>query len=1005
MRAVFFLLVGIWWSNALFGQTFETVQYTISEGLTTEMIKAINQDSEGFIWIGTDEGLIKYDGLQFSFYLKELPSPYVKDLYKTSEGRLFVLTDLGLNEIISKPHSTEIKKVLDGKIGPESGTLWYPKKIFEDRSGNLWISEPNSITKYDYNTSKRYFFKEDPASDNFSHSYVFFEDQNGLPWIMSYYGRLYRYNSAGDRFDLVKQYKKLQSTSCVLEEAPNTFLFGTQRGVFRMSIRNKEPELSLIDPTYNISSIKKYGNQYVVGTFDESIYFLNPLNGIKRQLDSPYIVEDIFVSNDLNIWASTNDGVYFFNRNFFNAFKRTDQYSRYVESLTIKNTDTIYYVFKEGLDRLTFHNGLWQNENVFLQDDAYFFSLAHYKNELWVSDKFSLYHFIDEELVNKVSFPDSLGFIFNVNTDDSGNVWASPDIAAGLLKIDNKYNHTYYGPGSGLNRRINVVKSFKGGEIFCAGSSADGYLFRFDPEADKFINLSLPAASEINDALDIQDFDIDNKGRFWLGSKSGLFLQDSSGLHKVALNKQINDLPVRAVKIDKKQYLWFSVTKGLIKMNLKTGETNIFDETVGLPSNTISKRGIDEDQLGRIWVATTKGVAKRSTGFSEELDTKPPFFQSIKVGGADVDPNLKKVDVPNGSSIEARFISLSFPGTQIEYQYRVLGKNEDWQTASPNVPLTIYQLNRGDYNLEVRARKKGGYKWSEPTSFHFHVKGAWFFRWWAFIAFVMLSVTIAFITYRINHWRSNKRRQQLIDLVEQRTEELLIANRELKKSNKQLDMIVHSASHDLKAPLNSIEGLIDIFRMEKSDEVKNEIVTMIQTNVKKLESFITDIIDFSKASRLDIQPEEIDLKSFFEKILEAHRHMPKAKSIQFNIDIDERHIFKSDPNRLRMIFNNLISNAIKYHDFDKPELLVNIEGVVDQNSATIYVIDNGKGIEAQHQDKIFDMFYRIENKIEGSGLGLYIMRETLYMLNGQVELTSEIGEGTTFKVTIPNATN
>jgi len=84
---------------------------------------------------------------------------------------------------------------------------------------------------------------------------------------------------------------------------------------------------------------------------------------------------------------------------------------------------------------------------------------------------------------------------------------------------------------------------------------------------------------------------------------------------------------------------------------------------------------------------------------------------------------------------------------------------------------------------------------------------------------------------------------------------------------------------------------------------------------------------------------------------------------------------------------------------------VDIKGVVDQNNATIYVIDNGKGIENQHQDKIFDMFYRIENKIEGSGLGLYIMRETLYMLHGQVELTSEIGEGTTFKVTIPNATD
>jgi PAS domain S-box-containing protein len=243
------------------------------------------------------------------------------------------------------------------------------------------------------------------------------------------------------------------------------------------------------------------------------------------------------------------------------------------------------------------------------------------------------------------------------------------------------------------------------------------------------------------------------------------------------------------------------------------------------------------------------------------------------------------------------------------------------------------------------------------------------------------------------------------DITEQKEKEheLEEQNRELAKINKELDRFVYSASHDLRAPLTSMMGLNHLMAQSENLLEIRGYLNLQEKVLKRLDLFIQEITDFSRNVRMDMHRNLIDFPALCNSVFDALGFMENSAVVQKDLlmtgqtDTD----FYSDEKRLLVVLSNLVSNAIRYARTDR-EAFVKITVHVGSRKAIISVSDNGQGIAKEHHDKIFDMFYRASDCNTGSGLGLYIVQETVAKLHGQVTFISAPGWGSTFQVEIPN---
>lgn len=242
------------------------------------------------------------------------------------------------------------------------------------------------------------------------------------------------------------------------------------------------------------------------------------------------------------------------------------------------------------------------------------------------------------------------------------------------------------------------------------------------------------------------------------------------------------------------------------------------------------------------------------------------------------------------------------------------------------------------------------------------------------------------------------------DITERKEVEnkLLQKNEELKNLNEALDAFVYSASHDLKAPLLSIKGLVGLMEVDRETD-SSYYLEKIKMAIEKLTAFVNDLVEYSRNTRTEVKADKIDFKLLLDEVFHSFEFVPDDSHVKKVVEIDPIDDFYTDRYRLFVVLNNLVSNAIRYSDREKKQSYIRIRVRQERKSrVTIVVEDNGIGIAAVHAGKIFQMFYRATAAKTGTGLGLYIVKETLTKLSGTITYTSEPGAGTTFEVTIPN---
>jgi signal transduction histidine kinase len=242
----------------------------------------------------------------------------------------------------------------------------------------------------------------------------------------------------------------------------------------------------------------------------------------------------------------------------------------------------------------------------------------------------------------------------------------------------------------------------------------------------------------------------------------------------------------------------------------------------------------------------------------------------------------------------------------------------------------------------------------------------------------------------------------LVDVNHTTEKEILSKNDLLAKTNKELDRFVYSASHDLRAPLRSLLGLIEVTQKTNDPEEVVQCLDLMKQRIHNMDGFIKEIIDFSRNARQEVRSETMLLLPIIQEIIEDLKFAEGMEQIYVRLDVSPNLEIVSDATRLKVILQNLIGNSFKYHDSQKQQQEVFIKAIREEGRVRIDIDDNGVGIPIEHQERIFEMFYRASEKSQGSGLGLYIVQETLARLKGSIQMKSTPGQGSQFRLFLPD---
>ncbi|MEM6522477.1 MAG: ATP-binding protein [Bacteroidota bacterium] len=466
---------------------------------------------------------------------------------------------------------------------------------------------------------------------------------------------------------------------------------------------------------------------------------------------------------------------------------------------------------------------------------------------------------------------------------------------------------------------------------------------------------------------------------------SGLIFLDANGQVQTALSKNAPD----------------SAATNQVKTifdELDPKIEGLINEENGLPTNQL--RSIFQDIRGNLWISSLYGISYLTWG----NDFKVSNYHPKTVITSSI---LNASDTVSSRSILFKFATPGYVRFDLEYSFYLEGFEENWLPQTDQVEKEYTNLDGGIYKFHVKANLPTGEETPEIV-YPFSVSTLWYKNIWTYLFWISILSVLIFLGVRYRTIRLKALNRRLESIIENRTKELVIQQEQLKVAydeltviNTELDNFVYRSSHDLVAPLKSIRGLVNVAK--KDDPADNQLsyLTMMEQSVLKLEDFIKSIMEYSTNSKKEIILSEVSLNKIVDEVMDELRFYENVDRITVIKDFNQKELLATDSERLKIIMSNLITNGIKYHNYkqDNPTITVSSKEIDDQY--VIEVIDNGFGIEQQYEEKIFDMFFRAADNSEGSGLGLYIVKDTVAKLKGQISVITELNKGSTFRVTLP----
>ncbi len=748
--------------------------YELEKLQSKELIKGISVDASGFVWIATDEGVLRFDGNETLLFYKELPNTFTKEIFITRDGRYLLLHDSGVTEIVFQNDSIRLIPFTIGDFTLNE-RLNFPKSIFEDLEGNIWMGETDAIVRVNAEGLSRYHLGESFRSISYHHTFAFEEDIFGNLWIAPFKGVLLSYDKEHDRIDRLQIPYPLTEVSNIKTINGDRLIITGREGFVILKIDSDKNilEQHFYSDLDNLSTVEVIDGHVYLGTSENGLYYFqfeSTENIQIEKINNVKIVDIIDFHYDKNkneLWVAGGENVGILKNMPIKTIQGAG--NNRIESLTKDDQGNIYYsigqnifVFDRGIDA--------PSKELFYIDDSYFAEIFFEEGNLWVGDFFGrvyYYNLEDKSETNLLTIQNvTINQIFK---DQEGNKWFTGN-RNGLIKVDPTDKVQQY-PALDTTQAILQAKN---GIIYCVSNSPDKLLQEYNKANDGFTNIPLEIGFESIEKLLIKDALFDAEENIWLASNSGLlFIKNQNNNYSTVERKTVPgfniDEPVRAIAFsDTKR--WIANTYGLVL--LEGDDAILFNKDSGLPSKIILDGGLNYLEEGKLFISTTSGLGLINESEVQVQKSPAPIINTLQVNGENIQWSAdEQLEFPYKSKLEISFISLSFPGNALEYQTRIVGLENEWTTPSNNRTLSVASFSDGTYTLQIRA-KESGYLWSEPLELTLTIGKPWFRKWWAIAGFIILSVLIIIASIKIHNRNLIRQKNNLRMVIEERTREI-----------------------------------------------------------------------------------------------------------------------------------------------------------------------------------------------------------------------------------------
>ncbi len=983
-------------------------------GLPQNSVEAIKQTKDGFLWLATQEGLVRFDGVQFTVFDKnntpQIRHNHIVSLAIDNEGTLWIAT-------LSEGLVTYANGIFKNITNTPQLTGTQTRHLYADSSGAIWVSTRDSgLIKIDSQSVTHYNMANGLISNNIWETA---QDINNRIWV-----------AADDGISVIENGRILSfSEKEGLAAKENYGLLGTHNGEMWIGGRKGLQKFSLVNGQLNLLlSLAKneglpglgiyemitdqQGNMWIASNRGLVRYYMGQISSFTDNEGlSERLVNTVFIDREGNLWVGTDGGG-------LNVLKDGIFTSYTVkEGMPANNTWTLFEDRQknlwigtdEGLVLFEQGKGI---KRIYSKKDGLshgiVWTITQDNNDvIWAGTVNGLNKIVKGKIV---PLPDELKMenesIQSSYTDGKGDQWLGTS-GSGLFKISNNKKYSI-SSGSGVtNKFINVINGDHSGNVI-VGTDGDGLLI--------IKNDSVRARYTMKDGLPsnfINSLYVDSLNNIWIGTLGqGLSIFDRKTFHNFTIKNGMFDDVIYQILEDDYHRMWFSCNRGIFQV-----DRNQFADVIKETSSHITytaygkENGMSTSECnggvspagwktsnGNLWFPTSRGVTMVDPK-NITINTQPPLvvIEDLRIDNESIGTIPAAVIPPGKQRFEFRFTGLSFDGPKkVRFKVMLEGYDKEWDDVKYRRAAYYSYLPPGEYTFRVIAANSDGVWSNESASFPFVVQAHYYQTNIFYLTVVIVFALFAYGTYRWRMRAIRAREQQLELLVEERTKNLTEAN----NAKSQLLSFV---AHDLKTPLITINSIAQEIKKFEVDKHFRGYLELVEQNSKRIITLISEILNITaiESGKFQFTMEPINIADIAGLVVDGYQIAAQRKEqlLKYIVEESEHCVVNADSSKLQEAMENLVNNAIKYSPRGA-EISVN---VLRKNDIIRFsVTDQGPGITEQEKQQLFKKFSVLTAKPTGgeiaTGLGLAIVKEIIDAHKGKIFLESEPLKGSTFVI-------